>query len=286
MLWEMLANRRFWAGTPDGTIAWRLSTGQPAPELPATLDIPHGLRAVCRKALAHDPDARHQSAAELAADLYRYGALTSESHARHLGTLVSRAFAVEREQRRAVIEFQLRGGTTPRPDLTPYDSLELEGVEDARSVATDSSDETVIHDRAFLRTAAEVAAGELETTPLPETQSAVRRLRRRARSHAAFVGAATVVLAIAWGSHVARDVAVPARPAVSTAAPQEPAAPPPAAAPAKPLVVEAPAEPAERRERRATRPRRPAIDLLSDEVLDLDGSPVAPGQGASRGARD
>ena len=109
MLWEILAGRRLWGRKTEGVSgAWRLASGEAAPELPAELDLPTRLRAICARALALDPAARFQTAAELAADLETIGVDASDADARRLGRLVADAFAGERAQRRALIEFHLR----------------------------------------------------------------------------------------------------------------------------------------------------------------------------------
>ncbi len=321
MLWELLANRRLWAQSDDGVIAWRLATGEPAPELPRELDIPVGLRAVCRRALSLDPDRRQQSAAELASDLERFGPLTRESHARHLGYLVARAFEAERIERRALIEFHLRGAAVERGGHD-YETLELSAPDDAPDL--DMSDVTTIHQRRLeeprpptldddlledlsgnrvddLEVELEIVSGrgpafttgDFVTTPRPLLVTPPPIVRHGWSRTALVATAAAAVMALVSASRLGSDGGP--RDAV---APQVASAIPSAArsaAPPAPLIVESKPAPvsaatpephAERRDRR--RPRRPQIDLLSDDVLDLDGRPLPPsrGSGVSRDSTD
>ncbi|MDB4981791.1 MAG: serine/threonine protein kinase [Myxococcales bacterium] len=312
MLWELLANRRLWGQIDDGVIAWRLATGEPAPELPRELDIPVGLRAVCRRALALDPDRRQQSAAELASDLERFGPLTREAHARHLGYLVSRAFQAERIERRALVEFHLRGATVERGGPNDYETLELSSPDDD-APELDVSDVTTIHQRRLeerrletlevelsedvsgdrvddLEVEIEILAerghafttGDFVATPRPLMMTPPPIVRHGWSRTALVATAAAAVMALVSASRLGSDHG-PRDAAARQLAGSLPSAAPPAAPPA-PLTVESKAmsttpEPhAERQNRR--RPRRPQIDLLSDDVLDLDGRPLQPSRGS------
>jgi serine/threonine protein kinase len=108
MLWEMLAGRRLWLGLSEATIIRHLMSRAPIRGLPADVHPPEGLSRVCARALAIDPDMRFGSAAEFAAEIERLVPGSDDSHARHLGKIVSLAFAQERALRRAMIETHVR----------------------------------------------------------------------------------------------------------------------------------------------------------------------------------
>jgi eukaryotic-like serine/threonine-protein kinase len=151
MLWEVLAGRRPWEPKAGALDAWFLPWNASPPELPAELDIPPELRAICRRALAIDPDARYQSAAELDAALEGIGAVASDAHARHLGQLVSSAFEPEIKQRRELIEARLRGALNERvleraPGETPPLATAFSGftIVDERQEDERREDESVV----------------------------------------------------------------------------------------------------------------------------------------------
>jgi serine/threonine-protein kinase len=110
ILWELLAGRRMWQGMTDVTIVRHLSYGLPLPPLPLAADLPPGLEAICLEALAMNPEDRYASAGEMEAELQRLLPdlqPLGDSHTRHLGRLVSMAFASERAERQAMIEAKL-----------------------------------------------------------------------------------------------------------------------------------------------------------------------------------
>ncbi len=108
MLWEMLAGRRLWLGLSEATIIRHLMSRAPIRALPTDAHPPEGLARVCARALAIDPEMRFGSAAEFAAEIERLVPGSDDSHARHLGKIVSLAFAQERAARRALIETHVR----------------------------------------------------------------------------------------------------------------------------------------------------------------------------------
>jgi serine/threonine-protein kinase len=300
LLWEIVAGRRLWGRRTEGVSgAWRLATGECAPPLPEDVDAPPSLRAICARALALDPEARFQTAAELGAALESVGVDASDSQVRHLGALVSGAFAGERAQRRALVEFHLRTPSASEPSATfDYACFELSHH------GTTAPHERRVADR---RSAAPPTAAESVVVAPP-------RKRRIAPTLLATAGVAA--LALVAGVHVGRSglnrLALPAwmpspsarRPAPTALLPSEPApaqiapAQPPAPAIVEQLSVPLP-EPREtqastsheHREHRGSdghsRRARP-LDLLSDEVLDLDGEPFGPqaGSGTRNSLRD
>jgi serine/threonine protein kinase len=131
ILWELLSGRRMWQGMTEVTIVRHLSYGLPLPPLRPMTALPSGLEDVCRKALAMNPDDRYASAGEMEHALQGMLPLVADSHTRHLGKLVSMAFARERAERQAVIDRNLGGGQRPGgetgpPESEPGEARELE----------------------------------------------------------------------------------------------------------------------------------------------------------------
>ncbi|MDB4981790.1 MAG: serine/threonine protein kinase [Myxococcales bacterium] len=249
MLWELVADRRLWVPkSADGNAAWCLAPGASPPELPAALDIPPELRTICRRALAIDPDARYESAAELGAALERLGAHVSDSHARHLGQLVSSAFEPEIKARRALLEVRLRP------------SSEMPAVAVVEEKPTD----------------------ELPAPPAPLLPAAVKR--GHAWSRTVLVSATVAMIALLSGALLGgRGAGLAMRRATAPA----PHRAPPVTRPEPPIEFlpprEATLEASPRvanRERRAHLLRARALKRASDDVLDIDGSPLPPARGS------
>jgi len=274
MLWEILAGRRLWGRGSDGVNgAWRLAAGEPAPALPDTVEIPRALRIITTRALALDPAARYQTAADLGEALERAGADTSDSHARRLSALLSGAFAAEREQRRALIELHMRAtpaSTSGGPALD-YESFDVSSA------------------------GAPTPIPELTPTAEP-TPTFVAPARGRALRRTPFVAAASAAIALVVGVHLGKQTDAPRAPAQALRAmpTAEPPAAPPEAPPTsvaaatieplpEPRDEQAPPAP-EHRERRAHRTH--PLDLASDDVLGLDGNPLAASGAASGSTRN
>jgi serine/threonine-protein kinase len=277
MLWEILAGRRMWGRGSDGVSgAWRLAAGEPAPALPDTAEIPRALRIVTTRALALDPAARYQTAADLGEALERAGADTSDSHARRLGALMCGTFAAEREQRRALIELHLRP-TPASPSSGPpidYESFDVSSAGAPSVEATPGPELT--------------ATAEPTPTFIAPPRSAWRRTP--------FVAAASAAIALFAGVHLGKQTDVPRAPAptvpgLTTGEPPaaQPEAPPTSVAAAtiepipEPRDDQPPPAP-EHREHRAHRTR--PLDLASDDVLGLDGNPLAATGSASGSSRN
>src|SRR5277367_189 len=104
MLWEAVTGARPWNGLAERTIAKRLSDGQFPSARALKPDLPPALEAILLKALAHDPDDRYATAAELQADIEAYlEASGQHPTSRALGKLVSTHFEAERTAIRAMI---------------------------------------------------------------------------------------------------------------------------------------------------------------------------------------
>jgi serine/threonine-protein kinase len=301
MLWEILAGRRLWGRKTESVSgAWRLAAGEPAPPLPGDVDVPRALRLVTTRALALDPSARYQTARDFAAALEAVGTGTSDAHARDLGRLVRQAFAAERAQRRGLIEFHLRQAPAGSAHgvIVDYASFEISGEpsgEPAGEISSEVSRE--------LSPPAPAAARHHEAPSPRQTPSYLPLVTStetsRVRGERRPVLAATALASLALGIGVLLGRGAIVRPIVEpspvTAAALAPPPPPHAdPAPVAATVVELPAEPREDRstpprehhERRAHHTR--ALDLASDDVLGLDGEPLAasPGSGSTRSRHD
>ena len=283
MLWELLAGRRLWGRKTEGVSgAWRLAAGEPAPALPPELDLPRALRVITTRALALDPAARFQTAAELGAALESVGVDASDSHARRLGSLVSDAFAAERAQRRALVEFHLRPAAAGAHGATvDYETFELSSPEAAP--AAEEREET----RSF----------ELEETSVQRrfTARAPERARvgRSIRSTLAVAAIATVALAsgvtlgrgaLSW--QAPRATSLPASP-LANVPPPHVESPPTTAVEASATNADPPAEGREphaalTHEHREHRAHRRPLDLVSDDVLGLDGELAASAAAGSK----
>jgi len=112
MLWEAAVGRRLWAGMNEAAIMYRLTQEQiPAPR-DVRPDVPERLDAICRRALAQDPEQRYPSAAALRDDLEAFVATLPEKTSRRaLGDIVSSLFAEQRAEVRRVIEAELGRAT-------------------------------------------------------------------------------------------------------------------------------------------------------------------------------
>ncbi len=113
MLWEMVARRRLWEGMTDAAIFKHLSSRIPVPPLPTHGHLPSSLTKICARALAQEPGGRYASAAEFAFALEELLPPNNDVQARHLGKVVSLAFAAEREARRALIHATRSRGSAP-----------------------------------------------------------------------------------------------------------------------------------------------------------------------------
>lgn len=265
MLWELVAGRRLSGPTRDGSTAWCLAPDASPPELPAELDLPLELGAVCARALAIDPDARYQSAAELRADLEHLGALASDSHARHLGRLVSAAFEPEAKARRALLEARLKG-RLDQPDAV----VERPSLEKASSEIS-SVGFSVVEER----WTADLVAAPMLVSPAG--------IRGHAWSRTVLVSAAVAMIALVSGARLGGRAASRA---TRDAEAQAPSLAPLAGAPDPSRERVAPETPrpasphVANRERRQRVRRTPAINRSSDDVLDIDGSPLPPSRGS------
>jgi serine/threonine protein kinase len=127
MLWEALTQRRLWDGLADVHVMQRVLGNEVplADELPH--DVPPGLGAICRRALARDCNDRYESAAAMRFDLERaIDDLGLRVSMGEVGKVVSESFGELRASIRARIEQQLRDERTDPIDL-PRDDEAISG---------------------------------------------------------------------------------------------------------------------------------------------------------------
>jgi serine/threonine-protein kinase len=106
MLWEAVARRRLWENVPDKYE--RLVAGELPELLRVRPDASKRLANVCERALARDPDARYQTAAEMANDLEEWlDGTTQHVSSRDTGVYISEKFARAREKLAAAIAAQV-----------------------------------------------------------------------------------------------------------------------------------------------------------------------------------
>jgi serine/threonine-protein kinase len=117
MLWEAAVGTRVWGDLTYQDILARLRAGEvPSSPRKAKKTVPKPLDAICRRALAIDPDERYATAEEFGTALSEYLDKLGRPTERELGGYVSTLFKGTRERARAVIEEQLaRMNTAPPP---------------------------------------------------------------------------------------------------------------------------------------------------------------------------
>jgi serine/threonine protein kinase len=112
MIWEIATGKRLWRDMDDMAVVNALVAGE-VPRSPKaaapSAEVPDGIDAICRKALARDLTDRYLTAEELRTDLELYladsGTLVGAR--RKLGPFVAELFAEERKRMTTVIESQL-----------------------------------------------------------------------------------------------------------------------------------------------------------------------------------
>jgi serine/threonine-protein kinase len=108
MLWEMLAERRFWNGASDNEIASHLVSDQALPSLPPDLGLPAGVETICARALDRDRNRRYATAAEMETELEQVLNGGNYAFERPLARAVTTAFGPERVQRQLLVDHHLR----------------------------------------------------------------------------------------------------------------------------------------------------------------------------------
>ena len=110
MIWEAASGLRRWPHIGEAEVLARLSR-EPAPSLRSVQpDAPEELDWICARAMAHRPQDRYATAAELLRDLESHLARRDDTMTpRALGALVDRAFGEERQSMNSLIQETLRG---------------------------------------------------------------------------------------------------------------------------------------------------------------------------------
>jgi ABC-type branched-subunit amino acid transport system substrate-binding protein len=102
MMWEMLAGRNIWHKRTDAEIVRSVAEGEAAP-LP--MQTPEPLRLICRRAMAHRPDDRYETAEALSFDIRAYLAQQSQpNHERGLGETLIELYGDDRARIRQIVE--------------------------------------------------------------------------------------------------------------------------------------------------------------------------------------
>jgi eukaryotic-like serine/threonine-protein kinase len=150
MLWEAATGVRMWKGLTEIPLLRKLVAGEiPASPNEAGHDVPPAIDAICRRALAVDPEARYATALEfrneLEAVLESEAAKGQKASPHAIGELVSNMFADRRKELHNVIESQMAklkespAGSLPLAVVSPEtvsDSVLFEGRSPPSSVTT------------------------------------------------------------------------------------------------------------------------------------------------------
>ena len=214
MLAESFLGHKLWGNATGPQIAVELGQGK-LPSLEQGTDVDPGLRQICQRALAPDPENRYATAGELKADLAAYVAtLGKPVSQRELADFVRKTLEDDRAKLQLVIDSQLQklsflawGGETPPPDLPRLEHTPSGGPIPEETVIEDSGQVQIITKNPAL-------------PPAPKRKSPVKWM--------VVGGAAITVLAIALFVAVSGTSSPKSQPAPETALPALPlpAAPP------------------------------------------------------------
>jgi serine/threonine-protein kinase len=130
VLWEILTGEPMWKGLPDTKILLALAGGQiPGPRT-VKPEVPEGLDAICRKALAFARDDRYATARELRDALLEYLRQTSDVRDPSVALRAAMATAFERERRaiRAVVDAEIRALREASPESMRLRRVPVLGV--------------------------------------------------------------------------------------------------------------------------------------------------------------
>lgn len=107
MMWEALAQRRFWGELPEGEVINSL-LAKKVPELPTDVPISPALAAICRRALAPNPADRYATAGEFQHELESCLLPEHVMGPEDLGAYLRERFGAQREAAKRVIESHVR----------------------------------------------------------------------------------------------------------------------------------------------------------------------------------
>ena len=127
ILWDAAVGEGMWKGRTDvEVISAVVGNEVPSPKS-IHADVPDELDAIVRKAMSHDPRARHANCLELQAEIEAFLATLPQKYtARDLAAHMSSLFAQVREERQRIIESQLaKVATLPTGEYRPLEQIEL-----------------------------------------------------------------------------------------------------------------------------------------------------------------
>jgi serine/threonine-protein kinase len=137
-LYFLLAGRPPYAASNEAAAIFKLTSGEPIPPLPAA--VPADVAAVVRRALARDPAARYQTAAELRDALEAVALAIDPNDARSvIAAYVARNESDDARERRRMAEAAADDRAPAEgdaPDAAPSDSADADGHADAETTTT------------------------------------------------------------------------------------------------------------------------------------------------------
>jgi serine/threonine protein kinase len=115
LLWEAATGRRFWPETDDYALVTRLIAGEfeRSPRA-VNAEVPLAIDAICRKALAFDPEDRYETAGDIREDLEAFLGDKILEARRRLGPYAASLFEKDRVAVRAIVERAGRENSLPQ----------------------------------------------------------------------------------------------------------------------------------------------------------------------------
>ena len=104
ILWELIAGRRLTEGITGQEVLLRRVEGNDPRIIEVVPEVDPALAAICDRAMACNPDDRHESAAALQADLEAWLQHHREPNRKELARSVREAFTAERDQLKTIVE--------------------------------------------------------------------------------------------------------------------------------------------------------------------------------------
>jgi serine/threonine protein kinase len=106
MIWEAATGAKMWHGLAEPTIMQRVACGDTPSPRSVNPEVSEVLERICMKALAHHPEDRYQTAAELQADLEQF-VDDSPYTPRAIGKFLEGLFSEDRTRVKLLVESQL-----------------------------------------------------------------------------------------------------------------------------------------------------------------------------------